>query len=52
MAQIFHPSTNTLSRLSIFGAAFIALGLLVLSYLIMKSPYQTEERVVKAQQKF
>jgi hypothetical protein len=23
MAQIFHPSTNTLSRLSIFGAAFL-----------------------------
>lgn len=23
MAQIFHPSTNTLSRLSIFGAAFV-----------------------------
>ncbi len=27
MAQIFHPSTNTLSRLSIFGAAFVVAAL-------------------------
>ena len=26
MSQIFHPSMNTLSRLSIFGAAFVGLG--------------------------
>ncbi len=29
MPQIFHPSTNTLSRLTIFGALGIVLGLLV-----------------------
>src|SRR5690348_14347006 len=49
MAQIFHPSTNTLSRLTIFGAAFVALGLLVLTYLVIRSPYQTEVEVVRDQ---
>ena len=34
MPQIFHPSTNTLSRLTIFGALGIVLGLLFLGYLI------------------
>ena len=28
MAQIFHPSTNTLSRLSIFGVVFVLAALL------------------------
>jgi len=28
MAQIFHRSTNTLSRVSIFGAAFFVAGAL------------------------
>ena len=49
MAQIFHPSTNTLSRLSIFGAAFIVLGLLTLAYLINRSPFQTQVRVIREQ---
>jgi Cytochrome c3 len=49
MPQIFHPSTNTLSRLTIFGAAAIALGLLVLNYLILRSPYQTEVGVIRSQ---
>jgi hypothetical protein len=49
MPQIFHPSTNTLSRLTIFGAAAIALGILVLNYLILSSPYQTEVGVIRPQ---
>src|SRR4051794_9663735 len=49
MAQIFHPSTNTLSRVSIFGAAFFLVGLLILSYLFMRSPYQTQVRVIREQ---
>ena len=49
MPQIFHPSTNTLSRLTIFGSLGIVLGLLFLSYLIMQSPYQTQVRVVRPQ---
>ncbi len=49
MPQIFHPSANTLSRLTIFGAVGIVLGLLFLSYLILQSPYQTQVRVVRPQ---
>ncbi len=49
MVQIFHPSTNTLSRLSLFGAFFLALGLLVLTYLINRSPYVTKVRVIREQ---
>jgi hypothetical protein len=47
--QIFHPSTNTLSRLSIFGFAFVVLGLMILTYLITRSPYQTQVDVVREQ---
>jgi hypothetical protein len=49
MAQIFHPSANTLSRVSLFGAVFLAGGLLFLAYLIQGSPYQTEAGVVRNQ---
>ncbi len=49
MPQIFHPSTNTLSRLTIFGASVLVLGLLLSGYLIMQSPYQTQVRVVRPQ---
>ena len=49
MPQIFHPSTNTLSRLTIFGALLIVLGLLLVCYLVMQSPYQTQVRVVRPQ---
>src|SRR3954451_7423697 len=49
MAQIFHPSTNTLSRVSIFGSLFFVVGLLFLAYAIIRSPYQTMQRVVRDQ---
>src|SRR5262245_51218870 len=49
MAQIFHPSMNTLSRLSIYGAAFFALGALGLVYGYNRSPYETRVRVIPAQ---
>lgn len=49
MSQIFHPSWNTLSRLSIFGAAFVALGLLVVTYMINRSPYVTQVDVIQPQ---
>lgn len=49
MAQIFHPSFNTIARLTIFGAAFVALGLLLLAYGLMGSPWQTEQTVVRDQ---
>jgi hypothetical protein len=49
MPQIFHPSANTLSRLTIYGAMLLALGALILNYLILRSPYQTEVCVVRPQ---
>jgi hypothetical protein len=41
MSQLFHRSANTLSRVSIFGAAFIAAGLLGVVGLLERSPYAT-----------
>ena len=41
MSQIFHHSTNTLSRFSIFGVAFLALGALWLTLEVNRSPYVT-----------
>jgi hypothetical protein len=49
MAQIFHRSTNTLSRLSIFGALFLVIGLLWLIAAINRSSYVTEQNVARAQ---
>jgi Cytochrome c7 and related cytochrome c len=49
MPQIFHPSANTLSRLTIFGALIAVIGLVFLAYLFMRSPYQTQVRVIKPQ---
>jgi hypothetical protein len=46
MAQIFHPSTNTISRVSIFGALFFLVGLLFVVYMIFRSPYVTGVNVV------
>ena len=41
MPQIFHRSTNTISRVSIFGGAFIVAGLLAVGGLVFRSPYVT-----------
>ena len=49
MAQVFHPSTNTVSRLSIFGALFVALALLWLMGAVNRSPYVTREDEVRPQ---
>jgi hypothetical protein len=49
MAQIFHRSTNTIARVTIFGFVFIALGLLIVAYLLAKSPYVTQEDVIRDQ---
>src|SRR3989441_6547791 len=49
MPQIFHPSTNTLSRVSIFGALFIAGGLLFVAAEIQRSPYVTRQNVAQEQ---
>jgi cytochrome c7-like protein len=49
MAQIFHRSANTISRVSIFGAVFIVAALLILFAAVNRSPWVTEARVVREQ---
>jgi len=49
MSQIFHRSTNTLSRLSIFGVLFLAVGTLWLILEINRSPYVTQAGVAREQ---
>lgn len=49
MAQIFRPSTNTFSKVSIFGALFFVCGLLWVYGLALRSPYATEVGVAKEQ---
>ncbi len=49
MPQIFHPSMNTISRATIFGAVFIlALGTWVVAA-IVRSPYVTSEDLILSQ---
>jgi hypothetical protein len=49
MPQIFHRSTNTLSKASIFGAVFLAGGLLWLVLEVNRSPWVTQAGVVRDQ---
>jgi Cytochrome c7 and related cytochrome c len=41
MSQIFHRSTNTLSKVSIFGALFVTAGALWVTLEVNRSPYVT-----------
>jgi hypothetical protein len=49
MSQIFKPSTNTLARVSIFGAAFFLAGSLWLLDAFNRSAYVTREGVIRHQ---
>jgi len=49
MSQIFHRSANTISRLSIFGALFVAAALLGLAAQINRSPWVTSAQVAREQ---
>ena len=49
MSQIFHHSTNTLSKVSIFGAVFIAAGALWVTVEVSRSPYVTQAGVAREQ---
>ena len=49
MPQIFHPSMNTISRVSIFGAVFILAGLILLAGVIVRSSYVTGADVIRVQ---
>src|SRR5437868_7661595 len=49
MSQIFHHSTNTLSRLSIFGAVFV-LGFMAWAFAVLdRSSYNTREHMAREQ---
>lgn len=49
MTQIFHPSTNSISRVTIFGALFFMAGLFGVLGVVVRSPYITGENVVREQ---
>lgn len=49
MPQVFHPSMNTVSRVTIFGAVVIVAALLAVIFTIVRSPYVTEVGVVREQ---
>lgn len=49
MSQIFNPSTNTIARVSIFGAIFIIGALLWVMAEFSRSPYVTQATVAREQ---
>jgi len=49
MSQIFHPSTNTISRVSIFGAVFFVAAFLWLIAEFNRSSYNTQAFVAREQ---
>lgn len=49
MPQIFHHSTNTLSRVSIFGAVFMVAGVVWLTLEINRSSYVTRAHEARSQ---
>ncbi|MDX1630268.1 MAG: cytochrome c3 family protein [Thermoanaerobaculia bacterium] len=49
MSQIFHPSTNTLARVSIFGAVFVVAFLGWLAAALDRSGVVTREGVIREQ---
>ncbi|MDH3443569.1 MAG: cytochrome c family protein [Deltaproteobacteria bacterium] len=49
MSQIFHPSTNTLSKVSIFGGIFFVAGLILALAIFDRSLYSTEVSVARDQ---
>jgi len=49
MAQIFHRSTNTISKVTIYGAVFIVGGLGYLIFAVNQSSYYTDVNVARQQ---
>ena len=49
MAQVFHHSTNLISRLSIYGAFVVIIAAGFVPWLIDRSPYNTEQNVPREQ---
>jgi len=49
MAQIFHPSTNPISKISIFGGVFFIAGLFGILGVVVRSPNMTNVGVPREQ---
>jgi hypothetical protein len=49
MPQVFHPSTNTISRVSVFGAVGLVFGAAGVGAMIVRSPYVTGVGVIRSQ---
>jgi cytochrome c7-like protein len=49
MSQIFHRSTNTISRVSIYAAVFVLAGLAWVLMALDRSPYTTKQGIVLRQ---
>jgi hypothetical protein len=49
MAQIFHRSTNTISRVSLFSALFLVALALIVAAAVARSPYVTNENIAREQ---
>ncbi len=49
MSQIFHPSANTLARVSILGIGIAVLGGVGGVFAYVRSPYQTQVQVIRNQ---
>src|ERR1051326_2312224 len=49
MAQVFHPSTNTIAKVTIFGAVFIVAAIAWVSARLYSSPYMTMVNVSRDQ---
>lgn len=47
--QLFHPSMNTISRVTIFGALFVVLTIFLIAFVIIRSPYATGVGIVVEQ---
>lgn len=49
MSQIFHPSSNTISKVTLLGAVFFLAILAWVFGVVIRSPYVTEANVVRSQ---
>jgi len=49
VAQVFHPSFNTIAKVSIFGAIFLLAGITWVSTEIERSPYVTDQGIHRDQ---
>ena len=49
MSQIFHPSTNTFAKVTIFGAVFFLAILGTVGLMLARSPYVTDVGIARPQ---